>query len=104
MYDDQLQYRFFFRQLNRVTIKWAMTYLRDALTFDYLIETADSEDEEIDINEQMQCKRILHMLSLRLVYGAEAVFSSIIDRSIPVNLDFYASNVAEAATVWRSSS
>lgn len=72
---------FRFSGLSYVAVVWILKYLRDAIDFEWLIEAADHTAKLPGRYTQVETQRarhVLHMLKLRLVYAAEAVFLKIL--------------------------
>ena len=73
---------FWFSGLSRVAVVWILKYLRDAIDFEWLIEAADHAaglQGRYTQAETQRARHVLHMLKLRLVHAADAVFLYMVD-------------------------
>jgi hypothetical protein len=80
--DESAQHGFWFGELDRITVVWIVKYLRDTLDFEWLVEAADhfnSVPGRYRVEDQQLAKNVLHMLKLKLIHAADAVFLFMID-------------------------
>jgi hypothetical protein len=97
---------FWFAGLNRITVVWLLKYIRDALDFEWLVEAADlhaSVPGRYTVADTQRAKHVLHMLKLRLVHAADAVFLFMIDKKPYEGMRFPARDdgLSSAAQYWR---
>lgn len=96
---------FWFKHLDPVTIVWILTYLRDAIDFEWIMDAAGELDSgtKYSTADKSHAMAVLYMIRIRLVRAAEVALVCMIDAEPRKGMRFLANGIdmATIAKLWK---